>query len=255
MDRSHALFTDDFPLSSEYDPDWILQNQMGPNALWLAEWLCRGMELKPGMRVLDMGCGKAISSVFLAREFGVQVWANDLWIEPTDNWARIREAGLQDRVYPIRAEAHSLPYAEEFFDAIVSVDSYNYFGTDDLYLGYFVKLVKPGGLVGIVVPGLVQDFCGPVPEHLARRQASGGVFWGQDCWSIHTTEWWRHLWERTGLVDIEVAETMPEGCRLWLQWERAVEAAGGKQFPSDVEVLEADGGRYLGFTRMVARRK
>ena len=255
VDRSHALFSDDFPLSSKYDPDWILGNQMGPNALWLAEWLCRGMELKPGMRVLDMGCGKALSSVFLAREFGVQVWANDLWIKPTENWARIREAGLQDRVFPIRAEAHSLPYAEGFFDGIVGVDSYHYFGTDDLYLGYFVKLVKAGGQIGIVVPGLTQEFHGPVPEHLVRRQASGGVFWGQECWSIHTAEWWRHLWERTGLVEIEVAEAMPDGWGLWLQWERAVDAAGGKQFPSDIQVLEADGGRYLGFVRMVARRK
>ena len=255
MDRSHALFSDDFPLLSKYDPDWILGNQMGPNVLWLTEWLCQRMELKPGMRVLDMGCGKALSSVFLAREFGVQVWANDLWIKPTENWARIREARLQDRVFPIRAEAHSLPYAEGFFDGIVSVDSYNYFGTDDLYLGYFVKLVKAGGQIGIVVPGLTREFHGPVPEHLVRLQASGGVFWGQECWSIHTAEWWRHLWERTGLVEIEVAEAMPDGWALWLQWERAVDAAGGKQFPSDIEVLEADGGRYLGFVRMVARRK
>ena len=29
------------------------------------------MELEPGMRVLDMGCGKAISSIFLAKEFDV----------------------------------------------------------------------------------------------------------------------------------------------------------------------------------------
>jgi len=59
---------------------------MGPNSLWLTEWLCEAIDLKPNMRVLDLGCGKAISSVFLAKEFGVQVWAYDLWIKATDNW-------------------------------------------------------------------------------------------------------------------------------------------------------------------------
>ena len=55
---------------------------MGPNVLWLTEALTQVLPLEPGMRVLDLGCGAAISSIFLARELGVQVWAADLWIEP-----------------------------------------------------------------------------------------------------------------------------------------------------------------------------
>ena len=256
MKDNHALWNDEYPLSSKYDPDWVFENQMGPNPLWLTEWLCQEMDLQPGMRVLDMGCGKALSSILLAREFGVQVWANDLWVKPTDNWQTIRDAELDDKVYPIHGEARQLPYAEGFFNAIVSVDSYQYYGTDDLYLDCFIKFVREGGQIGIVVPGLVREFEGRVPEHLTRRQRSGGVFWGQDCWTFHTAEWWRHLWARTGLVDVEVAEAMPDGWRLWLRWQRALHASGKQtHFPSDVEVLEADGGRYLGFVRMVGRRK
>jgi SAM-dependent methyltransferase len=249
------LETEQFPLSSKYDPVWVLENEMEPSALWLTEWLCQAMDLKPGMRVLDMGCGKAMSSIFLAKEFGVQVWATDLWVEASENWKRIREARVEDKVYPIYAEAHSLPYPEEFFDVIVSLDSYQYYGTDDLYLSYVVKYLRPSGQIGIVVPGLMRDFRGPVPEHLTRRQKSGGVFWGQDCWCFHSANWWLHLWDRTGLVEVELADTIPEGWRLWLQFERARDALGNRRFPSDVEVLEADGGRYLGFVRMVARRK
>ena len=52
------------------------------------------MTLEPGMRVTNMGCCKAISSIFLAKEFGVEVWAADLWVKPTENWERIREADL-----------------------------------------------------------------------------------------------------------------------------------------------------------------
>lgn len=243
-----------FPRASAYDAEWILANQMGPNALWLTEWLVEAMHLRPGMRVLDLGCGKALSSVFLARECGVQVWAADLWIAPTDNWARIRERGVADRVFPLRAEAHALPFAEGFFDAIVCVDAYAYFGTDDLYLSSLHRFVGEGGEIGIVVPGLMRDIDGPLPEHLTRRQASGGVFWGPDCWSLHTAEWWRRHWARTGLVDVQVADTLAGGIDLWRRWDRAVQASGHAHFPSDAEVLEADGGRYLGFVRMVASR-
>jgi len=102
------LKNDNFPRSAKYDPEWVLKGWMGPNVLWLTEFLCEKMELKPGMRVLDMGCGKALSSVFLAKEYGVQVWANDLWISASENWQRIKEAGLENQVFPIYAEAESL---------------------------------------------------------------------------------------------------------------------------------------------------
>lgn len=253
---TEMLRVEEFPLSSKYDQGWVLDNQMGPNALWLTEWLCREMDLRPGMRVLDMGCGMALSSIFLANELGVQVWANDLWIPAAENWNRIRDAGVEDSVFPIHAEAHALPYADEFFDAIVSLDSYHYYGTDDLYLKYFVRFVRPGGQVGVVIPGLVQGFAGGVPSYLTERQRSGGVFWDPtECWSFHTVEWWHRHWENTGLVDIESADLLPDGWRLWLQFEKALEVSGKSRFPSDAEALEADGGRHLGFVRLVARRR
>ena len=249
------LHNDNFPLSAKYDPQWVVQNQMGPNALWLTEWLCREMDLKPGMRVLDMGCGQCLSSVFLAREFGVKVWANDLWISASDNLKRIHEAGLQDKIFPIHAEAHALPYADDFFDAIVSLDSYHYFGTDSLYLNYFIKFLDPGGQIGIVVPALMQEFAGPVPEHLARPQKNGSIFWTDECWCLRPLDFWQDLWGRTNLVNVELADILPDGWRHWAQFDKAVQASGAAKFPSEAEVVETDAGRYLGFVRMIARRK
>ena len=77
-----------------------------------------------------MGCGTGLTSIFLAKEFGVTVFANDLWINPTDNYRRFVEMGVDDKVFPIHAEAHALPYADNFFDAAISIDAYHYFGTD-----------------------------------------------------------------------------------------------------------------------------
>jgi len=256
IDLNAMYHNDRFPLSNQYDGKWVAENQMGPNVLWLTEWLTEKIELKAGMRVLDMGCGNAMSSIFLAKEFGVTVFANDLWIKATENWERIREAGVEDRVYPIHVEARLLPYADAFFDAIVSLDSYHYFGTDDLYLNSFVKLLKPGGQIGIVVPGLMREFPdGTPPEYFTRKQKSGGTFWVDECWTIRTLDWWKTHWGHSSLIEIELADTLEDGGKHWLQHEHVTDAAGTSPFPSDVEFLEADGGRYLGFVRMIARRK
>jgi cyclopropane fatty-acyl-phospholipid synthase-like methyltransferase len=225
----------------------MLQNLMGPNAVWLAEALSQVMRLEPGMRVLDMGCGRAISSIFLAKEFDLQVWATDLWIEASDNWQRVGAEGLHDRVFPIHAEAHALPFADSFFDALISFDAYHYFGTDDLYLGYYARFVRAGGQIGIVVPGLQREFTTGLPQHIAP-------YWHPEFWSFHSPDWWRTHWERTGPVEVEVADMIPGGWEHWLRW---LEVAGEQGFPTDAreaEMLRIDAGRNLGFTRVVARK-
>ena len=88
-----------FPRASRYHPDWVMEGAFGGNPLWLAEWLSEKVALREGMRVLDLGCGRAKSSVFLAREFGVQVWATDLWISADENLVRLRHAGIEDRPF------------------------------------------------------------------------------------------------------------------------------------------------------------
>jgi len=251
----HALHRPDFPRANAYDPDWVMDGQMGPNALWLVEWLTRRMDLKPGMRVLDLGCGKAMTSVFLAREFGVQVWAVDLWTPPDGNWERIRAAGVEDRVFPLQAEAHALPLAKEFFDAVLSVDAYQYFGTDELYLSYLTRFVRAQGTLGVVVPGLMQPIEGGVPEHLTRQQSNGATFWEADCISFVTADRWRGLWERSNRVDVAVVDTLSDGWKLWRDFEIAVDGAGKGHFPSVAETLDNDAGRYLGFVRLVATRR
>lgn len=243
-----------FPRSNQYDPIWMLENQMGPNAVWLTEWLCSAMTFEPGMRVLDMGCGKALSSVFLAREFGVQVWANDLWIKANENWERIKAAGLEDQIFPIHAEARSLPYADEFFDAIVSIDSYQYYGTDELYLFKFAKLLKPGGQIGIVVPTMMQSIDDGVPEHLTRPQSHGAPFWEPECVSLLPLDHWERLWRRNSTVEIQVADLQPDGWKDWAQWEHAIEATGHEIFPSLEEAIREDAGRWIAFGRLVAKR-
>lgn len=233
-----------FPRSSRYHPDWILGSVSGgAHSLWLTEWLVQAMDLRPGMRVLDLGCGLASSSIFLAREFDVQVWATDLWFSASERQRRISDAGCASKVYPIHAEAHALPFAAQFFDALVSIDSFMYYGTDDLYLNYIASFIKPGGAMGIALTGLMREIDGPVPDHLA-------AWWEPSMWCLHSAPWWQRHWEKTGIVDVERADSMADGWQRWLDWQRVV----CPENTLELQTVDADRGRYLGYVRCVGRR-
>ena len=249
---NERLFKTNFPRSSKCDPHWLMDNAMGPHVLWLAEWLSEGLELTPGMRVLDLGCGRASSSIFLAQEFDLNVWAADHWVQASENFERIEHAGRIASVYPIAAEAHALPFAERSFDAIVSFDAYHYFGTDDLYLGYISRFLKPGGQMGIVVPGVLNELSGGPAPHLAP-------YWVWDFCSFHSPEWWHRHWQKTGLVDVETADTLIDGWKLWLEWNEICAEFGQQNLAHlaqrEADMLRVDNGRTFGFTRVIARRR
>ncbi|MFI6928295.1 SAM-dependent methyltransferase [Nonomuraea spiralis] len=234
---------DVYPRSSGYDPEWVLGLDMGPHPLWLLEDLARDLDLRPGMRVLDLGSGLGATSVFLAREFGVEVVAADLWVEPGKAEAVFAGAGVADRVQAVRAEAHALPFEQESFDAIVSVDAFEYFGTADSYLPYLVRFLRPGGQLGVATPAMTREVrdLGHIPGHIKAL-----VGWEAIAW--HTAEWWRFQWEITELVTVTSARLQDGGWHDWLLWARARGEA------ATVAMLETDQGEYLSFALVTARR-
>jgi SAM-dependent methyltransferase len=225
---------------------------MGPNALWLMEALVEALPIEPGTRVLDLGCGRAMTSIFLAKEFGAEVWATDLWIQASANQARIRDAGVESLVVPIHAEAHALPFAAGFFDVVVSVDAYQYFGTADLYIGYISEFLRDGGRIGAVVPAVFEEFCGRIPHDLAP-------FWDWEFCCFHGPDWWRTHWEKTGKVRVDLADAVEDGWKDWLRFSE-VSVPGLEGWRKDAALNEAamlriDRGRRLGFTRIVATKR
>jgi SAM-dependent methyltransferase len=246
MTADNRLICERFPRASAYHPEWILAGVSGgANPLWLTEWLAEALDLRPGMRVLDLGCGRALSSVFLRREFGVQVWATDLWFSAKENLQRIRDAGVEADVFPIHADARLLPFAADFFDVITSIDSFAYYGTDDLYLNYLARFLKPGGQLGIAGAGLMREIESPIPAELAE-------WWDAERpYCLHSAPWWRRHWERSGILEVALADTLPDGWRFWLDWLRLIAPDNVTEF----RALEADKGRHLGYVRAVGRRR
>ena len=140
---------------------------MGPNSFRLLDEMIRRCPEDANFdRTLDLGCGMALTSMFIANETDARnVYAFDLWISASDNYARVQAHHLQDKIIPIHGDALDMPFAHDYFDAIVSVDSYHYFGCKK---GVFVEKILPflrkGGHAMIVVPGLRAEPSGELKD-------------------------------------------------------------------------------------------
>ncbi len=231
------------PRSDRYDPAFLQSNMMGPNAIKLLEELAGSLTLKPGMRVLDLGCGKGLTSIFLSREFGVTVFAVDLWISATENHERFRNAGLEERIIPIHAEAHDLPFAEAYFDLAVSIDSYHYFGHEASYLDvHLAPLIKPGGQIGIAVPGFLEEYGAHIPADISP--------YVKPEYNFHASEWWRNLWKSSNQVNVQTAENLPGCAEAWSDWL----TSDNEHAVSDREMMKAEAGKYFAMVGMTAVR-
>lgn len=228
----------------EIDDELVMKNMMGPNAIRILEEMTRSLNLKESMRVLDLGCGKGLTSIFLARKYGVTVYATDLWISATDNYQRFKDLGLEDLIIPIHAEAHDLPFAEEFFDFIISVDSYHYFGHEEGYLDkHLAPLLKKGGQILVGVPGLKKEFNGNIPEEMRPFY--------QDDYNFHTCEWWTALWKDSELVEGIRSKELDCHEQAWVEWL----SCDHEYAKRDIAMMEAEGGKYYATVYIRASRK
>ena len=68
---------------------------------------------------------------------------------------------------------------------------------------------------------------------------------------FHSANWWRRHWARTGIVDVQLADSLPDGWQYWLDWMKVI--APGNSI--EINALEADRGRFIGYIRAIARRR
>lgn len=130
------------------------------------------------------------------------------------------------------------------------VDAYEYFGTDDRYIAYLSGFLRPGGQVEVSVPATVTELNGQVPDHLGEARD-----WEFHAW--HSTDWWRRQWAKTGKVEVERADLVPDGWAYWMRWEETMAEVGGGHSESPAALGRAiadDAGRTFGFARLVTRR-
>ncbi len=110
--------------------------------------ICRKLMLRPGERLLDIGCGWGALVIHAARHYGVHAHGITLSQRQLElARQRIAQAGLQDRVTVELRDYRDLQ-GESVYDKVSSVGMFEHVGLKNLP-GYFAavhRLLKPAGL-------------------------------------------------------------------------------------------------------------
>ena len=233
--------------SEKYAAPELMAKIMGPNPVKLEEELLRDHRIPDRAVVCDLGSGQGLTSVFLAREYGFTVYAADLWSEPEDNRLFFDEMGLsREQIIPVKADAEKLPFEREFFDAVVSVDSYHYFGRDERFLDEkLLPFVKPGGWIYIAISGMKEDCHDHLPPELLLSWTP------EDLETMHDVRYWRSMVSRCVGAEVINVREMESNGEVWADWLRQENpyAVG------DRKSMEAGGGKYLNFVEIILRKR
>lgn len=236
-----------YPRTERYDLPAVRERIMGPHPLKLQEELLTDCRIPAGATVLDLGSGQGVTSMMLAREYGFRVFAADLWSDPSDNMRFFERMGLDNRqIVPIHADATALPFASDFFDAVVCTDSYNYFGRDPAYLDEkLLPYVKRGGYLYIAVPGMKKDCHDALPPELLLSWTPEQLDY------LHDAAYWRAMVGQAAGAEIVSVHEMESNAEVWADWlEMENEYA-----VNDRKSMEAGGGKHLNFVAIVLRRR
>ena len=253
-----------YPKAEKYsDLDAIYAQCSGPGGLRLAEFIADKLDLRPDMRLLDIGIYRGYQTCFLAKEYGPFVVAADPWTDSHDPngddrpfvdhlYRNAQEWGVADRVLGVQVGVPDLKFADESFDAAYSTTALEMirgFEGEERYrecLSEILRVLRPGALFGLGEP---MHLDAPLPADLDPL-VSRGTCSLKKC--LVTADETATAFRMAGFEVVE-ADYAPDAQAWWdefLQYD-----PGCRRNPEDdPRMLDTDGGRWISFGYVIARK-
>ena len=234
----------------------------GPGSLEMAMPLAEAARIRPGMRVLEVGGGSGQIATTLAKHWSVTVFTLEPWFGAAHIQALAASEGVWDRVVGLKLKAQELPFADETFDAVISIGSFEMIADDRPgALAEMVRVARIGACVGIAEPMCMPV---PIPPDLAELDRAGDLKFEHHFRSV---EWNAELFQRTGLKVVEQSY-FPDAFELWLKYseEGRTSASLQKLMPQsrllasprmnlERELIRRDGGRWISLGMVVGEKR
>jgi ubiquinone/menaquinone biosynthesis C-methylase UbiE len=149
--------TPDERLQKEFN-EWAQAGEgekMERHHLDITEKTIRRMELRPGERVLDLGCGSGWATRLLARLVadGPEGFGQVVGLDVSDEMVRQARASSKDfeNILYVWGSAEKIPWEENFFDKVLSVESFYYYPDQDRALMELFRVMAPRGRMFILI--------------------------------------------------------------------------------------------------------
>jgi ubiquinone/menaquinone biosynthesis C-methylase UbiE len=134
----------DRTIAAFFDARVDLFESFTPDELARLRDCLRAWDLRPGLRVLEPGCGSGRLTALLADAIGIngEVWALDVSEEMI---RRARARGLPAQARFLRASASAVPAETGYFDRVVCCCVFPHFLDPSPILAEMIRVLKPGG--------------------------------------------------------------------------------------------------------------
>ncbi len=129
--------------------------EMERHHLSIAEQTIRLMDLRPGERVLDLGCGAGWATRILARLVadGPQGFGQVVGLDISDEMVRRARAASREfeNILYIWSSAQSIAWEENYFDKVLSIESFYYYPDQERALAELFRVLAPRGRLFILI--------------------------------------------------------------------------------------------------------
>lgn len=196
---------------------WGLTKHMG--GLEATKELIEICHVDKSSYVLDVGCGVGITACYMARKYGFKVVAIDVsedMIKRAEERAKRKD--VQDKVEFRVANAQSLPFEDDLFDAVICESVNAFIKNKQKAINEYKRVTKPGGYVGFNEVTWIDTPPPELVEYLSLA-LGGGEFL--------TSEGWKSLLKEAGFSNI-IARTYKT--TAWRQWANEVKEIDIRDF-------------------------
>jgi len=162
----------------QYYDDWLgrykdvygdtIQSYRTENIELLHQYIIKSAGLKDGMKILDAGCGTCGPAVYFAQKLDIHIDAITISEKQVQTaQTKINECCLQDKISVIAGDYHLIDkiYPENYFDAIIFLESYGHAQNHEKLLKAASKVLKTGGYI-YIKDYLTKD----MPKNLFQKQ-------------------------------------------------------------------------------------
>uniref|UniRef100_K3Z5R0 phosphoethanolamine N-methyltransferase n=1 Tax=Setaria italica TaxID=4555 RepID=K3Z5R0_SETIT len=156
------------------------------------------LDLKPGQKVLDVGCGIGGGDFYMAENYDVHVLGIDLSVNMV-SFAMERAIGRKCSVEFEVADCTTKDYPENSFDVIYSRDTILHIQDKPALFRSFFKWLKPGGKV------LISDYC----KNPGKPSEEFAAYIKQRGYDLHDVKAYGKMLEGAGFHDV-IAEDRTE---------------------------------------------
>jgi arsenite methyltransferase len=129
--------------------------KMEQHHLDITEKTIRLMDLRPGERILDLGCGSGWATRLLARFVGEgpEGFGQVVGVDVSDEMIRVARAASKDfdNTMFVWGSATQIPWEENFFDKVLSVESFYYYPDQERALAELFRVMAPKGRLFILI--------------------------------------------------------------------------------------------------------